>query len=74
MIESISTLFKYFFVDFIPNFGTIPENWSLGVLSDLVTIKYGKDHKYLFEGTITVYGSGGLMRKVDKSIIAMNQL
>ncbi|HIW88282.1 MAG TPA: restriction endonuclease subunit S [Candidatus Ligilactobacillus excrementipullorum] len=34
-------------------------------LSELVTIKYGKDHKKLNEGNIPVYGSGGVMRYVD---------
>lgn len=34
-------------------------------LSELVEIKYGKDHKKLQDGTIPVYGSGGVMRYVD---------
>jgi len=29
-------------------------------------IKYGKDHKALEDGNIPVYGSGGVMRKVNK--------
>ncbi len=39
-----------------------------GTLSDLIEIKYGKDHKKLVEGNIPVYGSGGLMRKVDSKL------
>lgn len=35
-------------------------------LGEIVTIKYGKDHKGLSNGNIPVYGTGGLMRKVDK--------
>jgi len=35
-------------------------------LSDLIEIKYGKDHKKLDEGSVPVYGSGGIMRYVDK--------
>lgn len=34
-------------------------------LSDVLIIKYGKDHKNLDNGNIPVYGSGGLMRMVD---------
>jgi type I restriction enzyme S subunit len=48
--------------------GWIPEGWKVGKLSDLLEIKYGKDHKKLNEGSIPVYGSGGLMRYADKSL------
>jgi len=37
-------------------------------LSDICTIKYGKDHKNLDEGIIPVYGSGGIMRYADRAI------
>jgi type I restriction enzyme S subunit len=37
-------------------------------LSDLLDIKNGKDHKALIDGQIPVFGSGGLMRYVNKSI------
>ena len=43
----------------------IPINWEVKRLGDLLTIKNGKDHKHLKEGSFAVYGSGGLMRKVD---------
>ena len=43
----------------------IPTNWEVKKLGDLLTIKNGKDHKHLKEGSFAVYGSGGLMRKVD---------
>lgn len=39
-----------------------------GVLSELIEVKYGKDHKKLEEGDIPVYGSGGLMRKVNQGL------
>ena len=42
--------------------------WKEGVLSDLITIKYGKDHKKLNDGIYPVYGSGGIMRFVDTPI------
>lgn len=34
-------------------------------LGDICKIKYGKDHKKLNDGSIPVYGSGGVMRHVD---------
>lgn len=46
--------------------GWIPKGWKPKVLSDLLDVKYGKDHKKLDEGSYPVYGSGGLMRNVDK--------
>ena len=45
--------------------GMIPEGWKVGTLEDLITIKYGKDHKKLGDGTFPVYGSGGFMRFVN---------
>jgi len=35
------------------------------VLSDILTVCYGKDHKRLGDGTTPCYGSGGIMRYVD---------
>lgn len=43
-------------------------NWKKGVLSDLVTVRYGKDHKKLEDGIYPVYGSGGIMRYVEKPL------
>lgn len=43
----------------------LPEGWSNAKVTDLLEIKYGKDHKALEEGDIPVYGSGGIMRKVQ---------
>lgn len=40
----------------------------LGHLSDLITVRYGKDHKKLDDGPFPVYGSGGVMRYVDRPI------
>ncbi len=37
-------------------------------LEELLEIKNGKDYKHLNDGNIPVYGSGGLMRYVDKSL------
>ena len=42
--------------------------WAMGHLSDLITVKYGKDHKKLDDGTYPVYGSGGIMRYVERPL------
>ncbi len=56
------TLFRQWFVE------EAKEEWEDGKLSDLVVVKYGKDHKKLLDGNIPVYGSGGLMRHAEKSL------
>lgn len=38
------------------------------LLSDILTVCYGKDHKRLGGGEIPCYGSGGIMRYVDKAL------
>lgn len=40
--------------------------WKEYKLGELITIKYGKDHKQLSDGVYPVYGSGGIMRYADK--------
>lgn len=42
--------------------------WSHGHLSDLISVKYGKDHKKLADGIYPVYGSGGIMRYVERPL------
>ena len=42
--------------------------WAHGHLSDLITVKYGKDHKKLAAGIYPVYGSGGIMRYVERPL------
>ena len=46
--------------------GWVPLEWDVKYLSDLLEVKYGKDHKKLDDGNYPVYGSGGLMRKAEK--------
>ena len=36
------------------------------VSTNLIEVNYGKDHKRLADGPYHVYGSGGLMRRVEK--------
>lgn len=42
------------------------KEWKECELGDVLEIKYGKDHKKLTEGGIPCYGTGGVMRYVDK--------
>ena len=55
-------LFRQWFVE------EAEESWEVGKLGDLINVKYGKDHKKLNAGTIPAFGSGGLMRKVERSL------
>ena len=64
--QQAQVIFKSWFVDFEPFGGKMPKGWNMGKLSDLITVKYGKDHKKLEDGSYPVYGSGGIMRYVDK--------
>ena len=41
-------------------------DWLKLKYKDVLTIRYGKDHKSLNDGDIPVYGTGGLMRHVNK--------
>ena len=43
-------------------------SWKDYRLSDLMQIKYGKDHKHLANGKYPLYGSGGIMRFVEKPL------
>lgn len=60
--EMAETLFRQWFVE------EAKDDWEAGLFSDLVTVKYGKDHQKLVEGIIPAYGSGGIMRMVDKAL------
>ena len=44
----------------------IPIGWDNCTLKDFLTIKNGRDHKYLSEGLYPVYGSGGEMRRANE--------
>ena len=43
-------------------------SWQQGRLSDLITVRYGKDHKKLADGMYPVYGSGGIMRYAERPL------
>jgi len=38
------------------------------ILSDILSVRYGKDHKRLGHGEIPCYGSGGIIRFVDEAL------
>jgi len=56
------TLFRQWFVE------EAKEEWEERTLSDLIVVKYGKDHKKLLDGKIPVIGSGGVMRYADTAL------
>lgn len=69
--EAAQRLYKEWFVDLrypghedVPVVDGVPEGWQKKKVTNLLQIKYGKDHKTLEDGDIPVYGSGGVMRKV----------
>ena len=73
--EAAQLLYKEWFVDLrFPGYENtniidgVPEGWEKKSITDVLEIKYGKDHKLLKEGTIPVYGTGGIMRYVEKSL------
>lgn len=74
--EAAQRLYNEWFVAFrFPGYETtpivdgVPEGWHMGTLTELININYGKDHKKApDDGDIPVYGSGGLMRKCNRSL------
>ncbi len=70
--EAAQRLYKEWFIDLrFPGYETtpvhdgVPDGWEEKSVTDLLDIKYGKDHKALADGMIPVYGSGGIMRRVE---------
>ena len=76
--EAAQRLYKEWFVDLrFPGYENtkivdgVPEGWSRGLLKELISVNYGKDHKKApDDGNVPVYGSGGLMRKCNKSLFS----
>ncbi|WP_285827708.1 restriction endonuclease subunit S [Bacteroides acidifaciens] len=46
----------------------IPKGWKYCSVTDILDIRYGKDHKDIEYGDFPIYGSGGIMRKGNRSI------
>lgn len=70
--EAAQRLYKEWFVDLkfpghetTPIHNGLPEGWKRCHLRDVLEINGGKDYKQLKSGTYPVYGSGGLMCRVD---------
>ncbi|MDN3203772.1 restriction endonuclease subunit S [Algoriphagus sediminis] len=66
--QALSALFPSSFVFNETLNKWIPEEWEVMKLIELVSVKYGKDHKKLEEGEIPCYGSGGIMRHVEQAL------
>ena len=73
--EAAQRLYKEWFVDLrfpghetTPTINGIPVGWQKKKLTDILDVKYGKDHKKLKDGPIPVYGTGGIMRYANASI------
>ena len=73
--EAARRLYKEWFVDLrFPGWETtrivdgVPEGWEKVPVTDLLEIRYGKDHKKLEDGSVPVYGSGGVMRHVKPTL------
>lgn len=60
--QQTQALYQNLFID------NADSEWQPGHLSDLITVRYGKDHKKLSDGVYPVFGSGGLMRKVERPL------
>jgi len=70
--EASQRLYKEWFVDLhfpnyenVPVIDGVPKGWKIVKITELLDIKYGKDHKSLKNGEVPTYGSGGIMRKVN---------
>lgn len=71
--EAAQRLYKEWFIDLrfpghetTPIVDGVPEGWFTAAVTDLLEIRYGKDHKALGDGEIPAYGSGGIIRRVNK--------
>lgn len=65
--ETAQAIYREWFVEGI-DLENLPEGWKVGKLPDLIEVKYGKAYSHLIEGEIPLYGSGGLMGKVNKAL------
>ena len=74
MIEKLEAtaqaLYRKMFVDGIDK-ENLPEGWKMGMLEDVAEIKYGKAHEGIADGSIPIYGSGGIMRYGNKALYDM---
>lgn len=62
LMQQAETLYRYLFIK------NASLKWRTGSMAELVSVRYGKDHKKLADGTIPVYGSGGVLRFVERPL------
>ena len=62
LLEQAQALYTFMFIS------NADPTWRQGHLSDLITVRYGKDHKKLADGAYPVYGSGGIMRYAERPL------
>ncbi|MBS1745528.1 MAG: restriction endonuclease subunit S [Bacteroidetes bacterium] len=65
--ETAQAIYREWFVEGI-DLENLPEGWRIGKLNNLIEIKYGKAYSHLATGDVPLYGSGGLMSKVNKAL------
>jgi type I restriction enzyme S subunit len=65
--ETAQAIYRRWFVE-VAAMESLPYGWRLGKLTDLIEVKYGKAYSHLEEGEIPLYGSGGVMGKVNKAL------
>ena len=75
LVEAAQRLHKEWLVDLrFPGhestsiINNLPQGWQKKRITDILDIKYGKDHKKLKDGPIPVYGTGGIMRYANSSL------
>ncbi len=73
--QMAENLYKEWFVRFrFPGYeqaefeNGIPKGWETCKLREIIRIRYGKEHKDLEDGTIPVFGSGGVMRYGNRAL------
>lgn len=73
--QMAENLYKEWFVRFrFPGYeqaefeNGMPKGWKVCKLREIIRIRYGKDHKDLVDGTIPVFGSGGVMRYGNRAL------
>lgn len=62
--DKLAALTDFLFASWLKESDT--SSWVNGTLTDLATVKYGKDHSALADGPYPVYGSGGVMRHAEQ--------
>ena len=62
LTQQVNAIYEYMFIT------NADSSWKTGKLSDIVTVRYGKDHKKIADGIYPVYGSGGIMRYVERPL------